>query len=878
MKNQKGITLIALIITIIVILILAVVSFNLVIGNNGIITKTQWAVEADKQGKALEEMTLAWGAFQVDWNLAWANNKDIEFSSFVTKENLQKYIGIYGTIEDVEDNGNGTYTIEYKSNNSDRPYVFIATEDGEVSILDGIKIIADNLSLQVVTDGLGETTKGTSVLKALTTNVSGTINWEITSGSGVVSLSSVTGNQITVTAESGGTAVIKASSSDGSYEDSIEIEVVETTAIQTIGTLSAEQTTINKNGTTTVSTPNLSPANATEILSWTTSNSSIATVTPSADGRSVTVAGVGSGTATITATAINGDTQSIDITVVVPVTGISINETGPIEMSADETTTLSVTLEPNDATNKNVVWSILPNDDSVASLSATSGNSITVSGVSAGNCTVTVTSENGGFTDSINITVTAVAIHPTDQSIPNSSTSIATNYGTIDVIWLDTSNNVVSNPNAPNLYNNSLEKVTWTKSGDTWTEDSTPQSTWYSYNAVSTRNAETNHTDDNNSSMWANAKNPTDGSYFVWIPRYAYRITYYSSETSTTPTGYYDGWGMWKAEDGSVKYALDSGIETVEYDGNKYIVHPAFETNLNNGGWSTDLSGIWVSKYEMSQEKSTDSGTTWNTVNTSSNSIGNILTKNAGNSNYIRAVSKPSTSATTVSSWRNISVGNCYTNAYGYDRDKESHLMKNSEWGAVAYLTHSQYGRNGNEIDINNSSDYLTGNGGGAVGGTASTSAGITNYYNTTLGAKASTTGNVYGIYDVSGGAWEYTASWDSAAADSSNFISSYGSSFASKGGASTKYATAYSNGTSSYSGSKAYEVSKIGDAIKETLNGSNSSKGWFSDYANFAYSSLPFFIRGGDCTNGATAGVFCSGSYYGGYTYYCSFRAVLGR
>ena len=82
-KEKKGITLIALIITIIVILILAVVSFNLAVGNNGIITKTQWAVEADKQGKALEEITLAWGAFQVDWQLVWANNKTVEFSSFV---------------------------------------------------------------------------------------------------------------------------------------------------------------------------------------------------------------------------------------------------------------------------------------------------------------------------------------------------------------------------------------------------------------------------------------------------------------------------------------------------------------------------------------------------------------------------------------------------------------------------------------------------------------------------------------------------------------------------------------------------------------------------------------------------------------------------
>ena len=498
--------------------------------------------------------------------------------------------------------------------------------------------------------------------------------------------------------------------------------------------------------------------------------------------------------------------------------------------------------------------------------------------ITSGSSTVNgaqVTISYGEYSEVVTVSVIAM---PTESSTPNSSTSFATNYGTIDVIWLDTENNVKSVPNAPDLYNNSLEKVTWTKSGDTWTEDTTAQSTWYSYNAVTSRNASTSHTDDNLTSMWANAKNPVDGSYFVWIPRYAYRITYYSSETSTTPTGYYDGWGMWKAEDGSVKYALDSGVETVTYNGNKYIVHPAFETNLNNGGWSTDLSGIWVSKYEMSQEKSTDSGTTWNTVNTSSNSIGNILTKNAGNSNYIRAVSKPSTSTTTVSSWRYITIGNMYTNAYGYDRDKESHLMKNSEWGAVAYLTHSQYGRNGNEIDINNSTTYLTGNGGGAVGGTASTASGITNYYNTTNGAKASTTGNVYGIYDISGGACEYTASWDSAAADLNNYISSYGSSFASKGGASTKYATAYSNGTSTYNGTKIYEVGKIGDGIKETLNGGNSISGWFSDYANFAFSSYPFFIRGGSYNGGANAGAFCS-YYADGHCYRAySFRAVLSR
>ena len=64
-----------------------------------------------------------------------------------------------------------------------------------------------------------------------------------------------------------------------------------------------------------------------------------------------------------------------------------------------------------------------------------------------------------------------------------------------------------------------------------------------------------------------------------------------------------------------------------------------------------------------------------------------------------------------VQSARSISIGNVYNLSKNYDSNKSSHMMKNSEWGAVAYLTHSQYGRNGFEIHINNSSTYVTGNG-----------------------------------------------------------------------------------------------------------------------------------------------------------------------
>ena len=224
--------------------------------------------------------------------------------------------------------------------------------------------------------------------------------------------------------------------------------------------------------------------------------------------------------------------------------------------------------------------------------------------------------------------------------------------------------------------------------------------------------------------MWANAKN-SDGSYFVWIPRYAYRITYYAKDPTVEANanqeeaGYYDGLGMWKAEDGKVKYKIDTGAKTIEHEGESYIVHPAFINDTANnyelGGWDKNLKGIWVAKYEMSMEKN---GVATDTTDAS---IGDVVTNAT-----TKLVSKPG-----VASWRNIKIGNCYSNSYNYERGKESHLMKNSEWGACAYLTQSKYGRNGHEIDINNSSTYITGNGGGAVSGIASAESGITNAYNT---------------------------------------------------------------------------------------------------------------------------------------------------
>ncbi len=397
----------------------------------------------------------------------------------------------------------------------------------------------------------------------------------------------------------------------------------------------------------------------------------------------------------------------------------------------------------------------------------------------------------------------------------------STNYGRIEVIWIDQQNKVIEKPLSPEGSLQGMTPVKWNGTTES-TAKADNSDGWYDYVAAS-------GTEDNLNSHWANAKD-SKGSYFVWIPRYAYRITYYADKNSDVETGYYDGRGMVNNQ-GELQnnLKLEEGIETVEYEGKSYIVHPAFETNLDLGGWSGDLAGIWVGKYETS-----------------------------GSGSDMKII--PNADSIT-----DQTIGTFYNYGYNYDRTKESHLMKNSEWGAVAYLTHSKYGRNGNEIYINNDRD-TTGNSGGSVDASSS---GTKYAYNTPEGQKASTTGNIYGIYDLSGGCWEYVAAFDNASSSLS-----YGNTFASTNGQSTPYATAYTNGTDTNSGEKIYEIGKTGDATKEVYSGSGN---WNNDYSYVVCLSVPFFRRGGDYIIGSDAGVFYSHIYDGNSTTYHSFRVVLG-
>ena len=231
-------------------------------------------------------------------------------------------------------------------------------------------------------------------------------------------------------------------------------------------------------------------------------------------------------------------------------------------------------------------------------------------------------------------------------------------------------------------------------------------------------------------------------------------------------------------------------------------------------------------------------------------------------------------------SLRNINVKTMFETAYNYKRDNDSHMMKNTEWGAVAYLSHSKYGIN-TEVRINNNSSYLTGYAAvdgtdqSSYPGTYGTDSSITLPYNTTTGYKASTTGNITGVYDMSGGTFEYMAAYRKDTYGSSGFDATSLANYNSK----------YYDEYDANSGWTTHSKRILGDATGEMgpfyhyteKDGTNyQHNNWYADISYFVYSSLPWFYRGGYYNYGVLAGQFCFGHYAGGAYSSLGFRLVL--
>jgi len=84
MKKQNGITLVALVITIIVLLILAGVSISLALGQNGVLTRASGAVSANERAKVVEELGMAVNEAQTEY-----------FTEMINKATLRKSEAYY---------------------------------------------------------------------------------------------------------------------------------------------------------------------------------------------------------------------------------------------------------------------------------------------------------------------------------------------------------------------------------------------------------------------------------------------------------------------------------------------------------------------------------------------------------------------------------------------------------------------------------------------------------------------------------------------------------------------------------------------------------------------------------------------------------------
>jgi len=305
---------------------------------------------------------------------------------------------------------------------------------------------------------------------------------------------------------------------------------------------------------------------------------------------------------------------------------------------------------------------------------------------------------------------------------------------------------------------------------------------------------------------------------FVYIPRYQYKIEgQYGTHT--------DGTTGTKEQPGEIKVKfIDKEVTTAS---NGYRVHPAFTFGTQQ------LSGIWVGKFE-----------TTGTAN------------------------EP-TILPSITVVRSLEINEQFItaqkfNTYVNNNSVDAHMSKNSEWGAVAYLSQSKYGKYGNpnyigidkQVMINNCSNRITGIGADEQNAKNTDTTCTTNTYETSKGQAASTTGNITGIYDMSGGERE-------------SVMGVYNKTIGNSGFNVLPEEKYYDNYTTTDAMTACNGGICYGHALSET-------QGWYSDGSGFLNSEAVWFERGYANYNSSNTGVF---AFYNGYIHgYTTFRVVISR
>ena len=428
--------------------------------------------------------------------------------------------------------------------------------------------------------------------------------------------------------------------------------------------------------------------------------------------------------------------------------------------------------------------------------------------------------------------------------------------------------------------------------------------------------------------------NPEILGYWVYIPRYAYEVQRRDAIDRVVDPQNFDIVFQTASEKNTPAPTLSTESNHLDYRNSG--INRTYIANSNNTTWATnpaftwgdtELNGIWVGKYETTGTRTAPTVKPNQHANISEY-IGNFYS-------MARSIGKEDKCNVGGGSSSNDPTDDLVQNSHNLATTK-SHMLKNSEWGAITYLAHSKYGagintsytsmsnvsKNGAWVAGVTDADGDTDSGGySAATGCGPSSAGDAGYYsvdtkldentiesnlacdsadkayNGSTGVLASTTNNgssdtgqgVYGVYDLAGGVGEYVMG-----SSTSSTTESDGSSYTMEEAAVSPYVDLYvatPNGPfgtkPSWSSSSSeqyynYDVCTFetcgGTATYETTTTQSVSgfrRSWGGTHSSFVYPSIPWFYRGSHSYDSSASPFYTnSDAGYGGTDF--GFRAAL--
>lgn len=283
--------------------------------------------------------------------------------------------------------------------------VSVTTNDGEFAAECNLTVLQPVTGITINKETLTLNTSQTQILTAAV-SPSDASNKNVTWSSSNTSVATVDQEGI-VTALKAGTATITVTTLDGDFTASCTL-----TVRQSVTGVELNKTEMSlKVGESETLTATIVPEDAyNKSIEWKTSDQTIATVDQ--EGR---VTAVKAGTAVISVVTEDGDFEAeCTVAVIQPVTGITLNKT-ELTLTSREKETIIATVNPLDASNKNVSWS--SSDESIARVNQ-EGEITTLKG---GTAVIKVTTEDGGFAAECSLTViqlpTGVYLTKTELSL-----------------------------------------------------------------------------------------------------------------------------------------------------------------------------------------------------------------------------------------------------------------------------------------------------------------------------------------------------------------------------------------------------------------------------------------------------------------------------